>query len=451
MVMIFLIQVLLLSTWLQFVSSAEISGTFASFNSLKWTSSIGATFDYASPGSPTWTADLGWSLDGATAKPGDTFNLIMPCVFKFITDQTSIDLVADGTTYATCELHPGEEFTTFSSLGCTVSTALRSDIRVIGTVRIPLSFNAGGTSTSTSLKDSTCFTPGVNTVTFKDEDKEISTKAHFTPSSRDPSEAFEYQRIIPSMDRSSGVITLLSGEPQFQLGCSSVVAGTTNQLNAWLFPTNKNSLSYSTNCGTRSVSVTFRDVPAGLRPFFTVNSQFLDTQKYPIYFDIDYTCVGDEPQTSTSAWSWTPYNYSQTDSNGAVVYLTTVTVTGSTTRVTTLPFDPETDRTKTIVVFEPITTTTITTSYTTVTATTGETATVIVDVPYHSTTAVSTCWTGEGTTTNTIIATTDSIDTVLIETPLPNPATTTRYSDVTTPTTNTETATHGGTNTVVIV
>ena len=53
---------------------------------------------------PTWTAVIGWSLDGATASAGDTFTLDMPCVFKFITDQTSIDLVADGRTYATCNL-----------------------------------------------------------------------------------------------------------------------------------------------------------------------------------------------------------------------------------------------------------------------------------------------------------------------------------------------------------
>ena len=60
---------------------------------------------------------------------------------------------------------------------------------------------------------------------------------------------------------------------------------------------------------------------------------------------------------------WTSYTNSDAGSNGAAVVVTTRTVTDSTTAITTLPFDPTVDKTKTIEVIEPIPTTTITTSY----------------------------------------------------------------------------------------
>ena len=56
---------------------------------------------------------MGWSLDGTSASPGDTFTLNMPCVFKFTTSQTSVDLTAHGVKYATCQFQAGEEFMTF--------------------------------------------------------------------------------------------------------------------------------------------------------------------------------------------------------------------------------------------------------------------------------------------------------------------------------------------------
>ena len=91
--------------------------------------------------------------------------------FKFITDQTSVDLTADGVKYATCQFYSGEEFTTFSSLKCTVSNTLTSSIKALGTVTLPISFNVGGTGSSVDLESSQCFKAGTNTVTFNDGDK----------------------------------------------------------------------------------------------------------------------------------------------------------------------------------------------------------------------------------------------------------------------------------------
>ena len=90
--------------------------------------------------------------------------------------------------------------------------------------------------------------------------------------------------------------------------------------------------------------------------------------------------------------------------------------------MTTLPFDPNRDKTKTIEILKPIPTTTITTSYVgvttsylTKTAPIGETATVIVDIPYHTTTTVTSKWTGTITSTTTHTNPTDSIDTVIVQ------------------------------------
>ena len=137
-----LLQFLLLSLCVSVATAKVITGIFDSFNSLTWTNA--ASYSYRGPANPTWTAVIGWSLDGATASAGDTFTLDMPCVFKFITDQTSIDLVADGRTYATCNLNSAEEFTTFSSVSCTVTTTMTADTKAIGTVTLPFSFSVGG-------------------------------------------------------------------------------------------------------------------------------------------------------------------------------------------------------------------------------------------------------------------------------------------------------------------
>ena len=55
----------------------------------------------------------------------------MPCVFKFTASQKSVDLTADGVKYATCQFYSGEEFTTFSSLKCTVNNNLKSSIKAL--------------------------------------------------------------------------------------------------------------------------------------------------------------------------------------------------------------------------------------------------------------------------------------------------------------------------------
>ena len=174
-------------------------------------------------------------------------------------------------------------------------------------------------------------------------------------------------------------------------------------------------------------------------------------QNRQLRYTNDYACVGSSLQSKPFNLRLRGYNNSEANSNGFVIVATTRTVTDSTTAVTTLPFNPSVDKTKTIEILQPIPTTTITTSYVgvttsylTKTAPIGETATVIVDVPYHTTTTVTSEWTGTITTTTTRTNPTDSIDTVVVQVPLPNPTvTTTEYWSQSYATTTTVTAPPG--------
>ena len=104
--------------------------------------------------------------------------------------------------------------------------------------------------------------------------------------------------------------------------------------------------------------------------------------------------------------------------------LLTRTVTDSTTAVTTLPFNPSVDKTKTIEILQPIPTTTITTSYVGVTTSyLTKTAQLVKQLLlllmcHIIPTTVTSKWTGTITTTTTRTNPTDSIDTVVVQVPL---------------------------------
>ena len=449
-----------------------ISGVFTSFNSLTYTNT--GNYPYGGPGYPTWTAVLGWSLDGTLASPGDTFTLVMPCVFKFITTQTSVDLTANGVKYATCTFHAGEDFTTFSSMSCVVNNGLASNIRAFGTVRLPISFNVGGTGSSVNIQDSKCFTAGTNTVTFTDGDHKISTTVNFPKTPQSSSSLVYFARVIPSLDKlsslvvasqctagyASGVLGFSATKDDVTIDCSTIHVGITNGLNSWNMPVSSESFSYTKTCTPNSFIITYENVPAGYRPFIDsyVKKSATATNGFNLNYTNIYNCMDGKKGNDPLIYFWTSYTNSDAGSNGAAVVVTTRTVTDSTTAITTLPFDPTVDKTKTIEVIEPIPTTTITTSYvgistslSTKTATIGGTATVVVDVPYHTTTTITSIWTGSATTSSTYTNPTDSIDTVVVQVPLPNPTvTTTQFWSGSVPTTETVTTGPQGTDSVII-
>ncbi|RCK56276.1 Agglutinin-like protein 6 [Candida viswanathii] len=448
-------------------ASKHISGVFRGFESLTWSNSGG--YPYRAPQYPSWLALLHWNLD-ASVEIGDTFTLTMPCVFKFTTTQGSVDLVVSRTHYATCFLKPGEHHTSYSSLNCVVTGDLSKMIEVSGTVTIPFAFNVGGSSREADLESSTCFVPGNNEVTFYDGDTKFSTTANFQAVAPITG-PLQNARIIPSLGRTnavvigrecpggytSGTIGFSSNDAGFAIDCDSVRAGLTRKLNAWNFPTDLQSFAYSRSCTKNSYSVSFRSLPANLRPFIDAYIQAPAGKSYTVHYNMRFTCSDGRNRDDSITKTWTSYQNSDPNSNGMALVVTTRTHTGSTTAVSTLPFNSNTQKTKTIQVLVPIPTTTVTTSYlgvstsySTITATVGGTATVIIDEPYHSTTTVTTQWTGAATTSSTAIAPSDSIDTVYVMTPTPNPTvTTTEFGDVAELTTRT--ATHGGTDTVVVI
>nr|AAD32849.1 agglutinin-like protein [Candida albicans] len=437
-------QFTLLFLYLSFATAKAITGIFNSIDSLTWSNA--GNYAFKGPGYPTWNAVLGWSLDGTSANPGDTFILNMPCVFKFTASQKSVDLTADGVKYATCQFYSGEEFTTFSTLTCTVNDALKSSIKAFGTVTLPIAFNVGGTGSSTDLEDSKCFTAGINTVTFNDGSKKLSIAVNFEKSTVDRSGYLTTSRFMPSLNKiatlyvapqcengyTSGTMGFSTSYGDVAIDCSNVHIGISKGVNDWNHPVTSESFSYTKSCSSFGISITYQNVPAGYRPFIDAYISPSDNNQYQLSYKNDYTCVDDYWQHAPFTLKWTGYKNSDAGSNGIVIVATTRTVTDSTTAVTTLPFNPSVDKTKTIEILQPIPTTTITTSYvgvttsySTKTAPIGETATLIVDVPYHTTTTVTSKWTGTITMTTTRTNPTDSIDTVVVQVPLPNPTTTT--------------------------
>ncbi|EMG47020.1 hypothetical protein G210_2711, partial [Candida maltosa Xu316] len=423
------------------VASKEISGVFNSFQSLTWKPAA-SSYPYQGPQYPSWVPVINWSLNGANASPADTFNLIMPCTFKFTTSDPTINLVADGVTYAVCSLNSGEEFTTFSSLSCSVSNALTSNTQAFGSISFPIAFNIGGSSSSVDTTDSQCFKAGSNTVTFYDGDNAFSTTANFVHTNEESSGLLTSQRVIPSLGKqqalvippncpngySSGSFGFSASNSQANIDCSSLHSAITQQLNDWNMPTSADPYSFTIQCTAKRAFVTFQNVPAGYRPYLDVYLTAPTSSNYRLDYSATYTCQGSRSTSTSSSKVWAPYVNSGTGGNGAVIVVTTRTdSTQTTTGVSTLPYQ-STASTRTIEVVVPIPTTTITgsylgvtTSYTTISGSVGGTATVIVDTPYHTTTTVTTYWTGSGTTTTTVTAASDSVDTVIVEIPTPNP------------------------------
>nr|AXK68430.1 agglutinin-like protein [Candida tropicalis] len=498
---------LLLLVFLSEVTPKELSDVFTSFNSLTFTD---AGYGYRGPSNPTWHAKLSWNLNGAYARPGDTFGLVLPHVFKFVTAQSYFTLSAGGVTYAICDFQPGELFTTFSSIKCTVSEKLNPNIEAFGTITFPFAFGVGGSGSDTDLVNSNSFTTGENRVTFKHGSKDLCIDVDFQGSPAKTTDLLSYGRIIPSLRKISHLLTsadspngyksgklgLASSDAGLGIDCDSVHVGITNMLNPWNQPMNAESFSYTTQCSEEEIMITFNEVPEGYRPFFDVLFSHTASDIFTMLYTNEYVGADGVTYDASMKKAWKSYQDSLPSGDGAIIIVTTRTGTQSTTAVSTLPYDPEIDLTKTIEVLVPIPTTTTTTSYlgvstyySTITATIGATATVIVDEPYHTTTTITTCWDDKGATTFTQIAESHSVDTIYIKTQHQNPTfTTTLFEDVpklttvtrkqpcggidtlsilypnnpfttyttikadaVVPTTYTETDTHGGTDTVVVV
>ncbi|KAI5959191.1 uncharacterized protein KGF55_005534, partial [Candida pseudojiufengensis] len=439
------VLILFITVIFQHVFGAQVSGIFTNFNSLTYTPTVGYT--HAAPNNPTWQATLDWTLDGTRLSAGDTFQLMMPCVFKFITDQTSVDLTAQGVSYATCQLRPGELIVAYSTLDCTVKPALSTN-KAYGSLTIPLTFNVGGSGNSVDMEDASCFDgAGQNTVTFRDGPNQLSIVVNFDiPDVTSTTLGYDAVRIIPTLNKqqiyalphscpkgySSGTLGLSAKGAQ-TFDCSNWHFGFSNTMNDWYFPRDFTTKYMTTqSCTPTLVTFSFKDVPAGYKPF--IDSFYNAVNGQDVTFDLisQVYCTGSSIYWDDSKpQSFYKYNQSLAFADGHVVVVTTKTVTGTApTSITTLPFNPTVDKTQTIQVIAPVPTVTVTkshvglsTSYSTVTNSPGGTATYFIDNPYHLTTTSSLFYSGNTKSTSTFINPSGTLDTVFIYYPV-NPTTT---------------------------
>ncbi|KAF6071097.1 hypothetical protein FOB64_001509 [Candida albicans] len=423
------------------VISKEVTGVFNQFNSLIWSYTYRARYEEIS--TLTAKAQLEWALDGTIASPGDTFTLVMPCVYKFMTYETSVQLTANSIAYATCDFDAGEDTKSFSSLKCTVTDELTEDTSVFGSVILPIAFNVGGSGSKSTITDSKCFSSGYNTVTFFDGNNQLSTTANFLPRRELAFGLVVSQRLSMSLDTmtnfvmstpcfmgyQSGKLGFTSNDDDFEIDCSSIHVGITNEINDWSMPVSSVPFDHTIRCTSRALYIEFKTIPAGYRPFVDAIVQIPTTEPFFVKYTNEFACVnGIYTSIPFTSFFSQPILYDEALAIGADLVRTTSTVIGSITRTTTLPFISRLQKTKTILVLEPIPTTTVTTShhgfdtwYYTKKATIGDTATVFIDVPQHTATTLTTYWQESSTATTTYFDDIDLVDTVIVKIPYPNP------------------------------
>ncbi|KAG7660407.1 uncharacterized protein J8A68_006082 [[Candida] subhashii] len=387
------------------VISKEVTGVFTKFNSLKWESA--GNYQFQAPSYPNWIADLTWVIDGSKVNKGDTFTLHMPCVFKFTTSASEVNLHVSGKTYATCSFAPGDVVVDYSELKCVASDSVGPSTYAYGTVYFPFTFNSGGSGLTTDLKCAPIFHDGTNTISFYDGDDELSIDVKFVGGARtNPDVIIRENRIIPSLNREQHYIlagNCANGYQRATIGfsvsksgvsidCDSMHALITDKLNEWYSPESATEVHPTVACNSRELKVTFRSISRGFRPFADVFMKVDTGVSNQVKYINQYQCVGNSRTTDNSKTvTWGEYQNDSPGANGQEVIVTTQTWTGSTTHVTTLPYTTSSG-TITIEVNVPIPTVTTTTTCdcpdgtSTITASIGQTATEIVFISMASTT-----------------------------------------------------------------
>nr|QTC10007.1 agglutinin-like protein [Spathaspora passalidarum] len=406
-----MISYLILVTFsLSITLSKQITGVFTSFDSLEWEGK-----GEPMPAYPTWWASLSWEIDGSIMNSGDTFTLHMPCVFKFATSEDQLDLVTvnpdtgNPITYAACNLISGDVVVSFSELQCILSEEVQASTHVFGSLNVPIIFNIGFAGSNVDLVCASMFQKGTNMISFSDGDTIISTEAEFgqgrTQMFRESSVLNKAELILvhDNFDLCGEGLSLLGLVMEFEtpggrFDCNSMGVGITNELNAWGAPTTfEKLLEPIPICDNTLFAYDFRrGVPPGF-PFIYISVKLPNRQPYFITLSTIYNCDGGgDAYRTTSSISGT---YANDDPGPDVdaVDLVTQTYTGSSTQVSTVTFDPNLDRTMTIIVQVPVPTVTETstydgktTSYTTITAEPGSTGTVIEFVPDYASEEIST-------------------------------------------------------------
>jgi hypothetical protein len=465
---------------LSVVNGKLITGIFTSIDSI--VHSGGLQYYSAAPINPSWIVSMSWAFDGDMVAPGDNFNLNMPCVFKFTTAATSINLVAGSRAYATCTFAPGELVVPYSQLNCVILPTVQAKTRYRGQISFPVTFNIGYSTSSVDLTCASRFSTGlnsvINTVTFNDGSNSFSTTANFQGGqiqSSNPNSILYYNKIIPSLNKQqqyllagacpngyvSGTIgmTISNG-----IDCKTAVQAMTNNLNTWYFPISATVATFSFQCSANQFTVTYKNIPAGYRPFISVFTSPQNGQVVRITYTNTYLCALSTNPTDNSLYvDWGIFSNAGTDSNGAIDATVITSSWGlTTTGITTLPFTS--GGTKTIVVQVPtpskpvVTITTTwdkpTTETTTLPFTRRGTKTIVVQVPTPSepVVTVTTTWDKPTTETTTLPFTSGGTKTIVVQVPTPSEPVVTVTNTWYQSTTDTTTLpfSSGGTKTIVV-
>ncbi|KAL6450000.1 ALS6 Agglutinin-like protein 6 [Candida maltosa Xu316] len=449
------------------ITAKQIHGVFTNFDSLSSTSASNQV-----PNLPTWFAEISWSLDGEKCFPGDTFSLQLLGVHRFVTTKSSFNLGVDDTVFASCEMISANENSSYSSLECMVTSNIKINTKASGTVKLPLVFTVGGSITPSTINAATYYTVGDNLVTFNDGINNLQLQTFFASSNINSENPISFTRFDSTRKQifnsvigpycakgySAGRLGISVTSNNAQFNCSTTSVSITNKLNSWNLPVSIDTFKHDILCTPSSLTISYNNIPVGFRPYISASLVTTGEENIAFKYLVQNICFSesyrDKSFTTTLSQHQDTYDV---EVKGTYESYTTRTGYDSTTRVTTLPYQ-STDRTITIEVLQPIPTRTITTSYvgvttsySTITASIGGTATVIVDNPYHTTTTVTSYWTGGITTTTTRIYPSNSVDTVIVEVPRPNPTrTVTTFWTGLTPTTITQTNRPLNTDTVIV-
>ncbi|EGW31603.1 uncharacterized protein SPAPADRAFT_155003, partial [Spathaspora passalidarum NRRL Y-27907] len=315
--MLFLLLLLALQTAL---GATKYVNAFTSFDDLK----------FMTPKRPSqpfqvyWEATLSWSLKSSEIQPYDTFGLILPCVFKFATNENTLTLKVNEVELAFCSLISGELKETFSKLDCIALPGVTLG-NSKGGIKLPFTFNVGGSALSTDLETSKCFTAGKNIISFYDGDKELSYPAFFetmfeSGGKHDADEVVYGARSLENMKwlqnyllagncpqgYTSGKLgfTILQGA---KIDCNTIHAYISNKFNDWFFPTTFEEMKMTINCSENEVLIEYQNISPGYRPYLDgLISTRLGHDTKMKYVN-QYTCNNETVKSNDVIVNWANY------------------------------------------------------------------------------------------------------------------------------------------------
>ncbi|KAJ9102189.1 hypothetical protein QFC19_004928 [Naganishia cerealis] len=331
----------------------------------------------------------------------------MPGVFRTKFGEQQLRLVVDDTTYALCDAWDGSYITDYSSLLCTVTSAVNTDrdITATGVATFDFVFGAGGSSRSSDLYEASLYHAGTNTINWSG----LSTTVDFVGgpffNENDNDGLVYYSRSTPQLNEQLYVLsascpagitsgyTIATFENDYD--CSEFSLKMTKDLNDFYLPEGYEDVPLlQVLCQSGRIVGSFSNVPAGYRVFLQ------GLYRYPLTSDTVYHNFGGNVQCLSGQTKTNNYGReivvitgdSDSTGNSKEIIVTTTTWTETYTTVTTLPYEstastitivvevPDTDRTTTTTTFTLPWTGSFTTTKTLPYETEGPTVTITVEV-----------------------------------------------------------------------